>query len=147
MKKILLFLFTVIINMHVFSQEIIQMEKKNNVYFLPCVVNGLNLKFILDTGASNVSISLTEAIFMLKNGYLDEDDILDKEKYQIANGQIEEGTKIIINKIIIGRYTLENITASVSHHLNAPLLLGQNVLEKFGELKIDYTNNRLTYWK
>ena len=38
---------------------------------------------------------------MIKNGYLSEDNILGSQKYQIANGDIEEGTRIIINSIII----------------------------------------------
>ena len=69
MKKcsvlITLFLITWSIN----AQTIVEMSKEGGVYTVPCKVNGLPLKFIFDTGASDVSISLTEAIFMLKNGY------------------------------------------------------------------------------
>jgi aspartyl protease family protein len=39
------------------------MQKDGGVYKVPCTVNGLKLEFIFDTGASVVSISLTEAIF------------------------------------------------------------------------------------
>ena len=52
------------------------MKREGGVSIIPCKVNGLNLNFIFDTGASNVSISLTEASFMLKNGYLEEGDII-----------------------------------------------------------------------
>jgi len=38
-------------------------------------VNGLSLKFIFDTGASAISLSKSEAVFMLKSGYLSVDDI------------------------------------------------------------------------
>ena len=55
-----------------FAQDIIKMEKSGGIYLIPCKVNGLPLKFIFDTGASDVSISLTEALFMLKNGNLKE---------------------------------------------------------------------------
>jgi predicted aspartyl protease len=41
------------------------MEKVGRTYRLPCTVNGLPLNFILDTGADEVSISLSEALFML----------------------------------------------------------------------------------
>ena len=51
------------------SQTVIKMKKEGGVSIIPCKVNGLNLNFIFDTGASDVSISLTEANFMLKNGY------------------------------------------------------------------------------
>lgn len=54
------------------------------------------LKFIFDTGASDVTISLTEALFMLKNGYLKETDFKVSVYYSIANGEIAEGTRINI---------------------------------------------------
>jgi predicted aspartyl protease len=44
-----------------FSQTVIQMKREGGVSIIPCKVNGLQLSFIFDTGASDVSISLTEA--------------------------------------------------------------------------------------
>src|SRR5690606_6606116 len=92
-------------------QTVVKMERFNGVYVMPCTVNGLSLKFIFDTGASDVSISLTEALFMLKNGYLSEDDLRGTEYYQIANGDIEEGTKIILKTIEIGELKLFDVEA------------------------------------
>ena len=86
-----------------FGQTTINMKKERGVYTMPCTVNDLKLRFIFDTGASDVSISITEALFMLKNGYLKEEDILGKEYYRIANGDIEEGTQLILRKIEIGK--------------------------------------------
>ena len=126
-----------------YAQTIINLEKENGVYYVPCKVNDLKLKFIFDTGAGDVTISLTEAKFMLKNGYLNNDDILENEKYEIANGDIVEGTKIILRKIQIGNLLLENVEASVVHTSTAPLLLGQSALEKLGDIKIDYANQQL----
>lgn len=54
------------------AQDIVPMEKKGGVYKVPCKINGLTLKSVFDTGASDVSISLTEALFMYKNDYLQE---------------------------------------------------------------------------
>ena len=67
---VLLLLFFVAITC--FCQVKVTMEKHGNVYYVPGKVNGLSMKFIFDTGASNVCLSLTEAIFMLKNGYIKE---------------------------------------------------------------------------
>lgn len=53
-----------------YSQTKIPLQKVGSLYYIPCKVNGLNMKFIFDSGASNVTISLTEALFMLKNNYL-----------------------------------------------------------------------------
>jgi clan AA aspartic protease (TIGR02281 family) len=119
------------------------MEKRGRTYEVPCSVNGLNLSFILDTGADNVSISQTEALFMIKNGYLNENDLLNTEYYRLANGQITEGTKVILREMIIGGLTIKDVEASVVHSLSAPLLFGQSALEKLDMVTIDYEKNQL----
>lgn len=131
------------IGLNISAQTVVKMEQNNGVYVMPCRVNGLNLKFIFDTGASDVSISLTEALFMLKNGYLSEDDLIGTEYYRIANGDIEEGTKIILRTIEIGKLKLYNVKASIVHNLSAPLLLGQSALSKLGKIEFDYSNSTL----
>jgi clan AA aspartic protease (TIGR02281 family) len=127
------------------AQTEVKMNQQNGVFIIPCKVNGLQLNFIFDTGASDVSISLTEAIFMLKNGYLSEDDLLGTEYYRIANGDVAEGTSIILREVEIGGRKLYNVKASIMHELDAPLLLGQSALSKLGKFNFDYSNSKLTF--
>jgi clan AA aspartic protease (TIGR02281 family) len=125
--------------------KVIQMRKmRSGTFEIPCKVNGLALKFIFDTGASDVSISLTEALFMLKNGYLSEDDILGTQYYSIANGDIAEGTTIRIRKLEFGGLTLYNVDASIVHEMEAPLLLGQSAISRLGKIQIDPKKSTLT---
>ena len=125
------------------AQTTIKMEKTGGVYKIPCKVNGLGLKFIFDTGASDVSLSLTEALFMLKNGYLSDKDFLGTEYYRIANGDIQEGTKVNLKSIEIGGQKIYNVEASIAHTTDAPLLFGQSALQRFGKFSIDYSTNSL----
>ena len=77
MKKftsILLVIAAVFMSFQVQAEERIKMSYENGVYTMPCEVNGLRMKFIFDTGASSVCISATEALFMIKNGYLEDSD-------------------------------------------------------------------------
>ncbi|MSP70357.1 MAG: hypothetical protein EXR20_08800 [Bacteroidetes bacterium] len=143
MKKITLTLALTVMATLAFCQTKITMEKKNGVYLIPCIVNGLKLNFIFDTGAGDVSVSLSEAVFMIKNGYMKEEDLIGTEYYRIANGDVAEGTKIIIRKLEIGNKTLYNVEASIVHTLSAPLLLGQSAIERFGKFSIDYSTNTL----
>ncbi len=113
------------------------MNKEGGVYTVPCKINGLPLKFVFDTGASVVSISKTEAIFMLKNGYLDKEDIGEDIYFSIANGDVSKGTKINIKEVEFGGLKLYNISASIVHETSAPLLLGQSIIEKLGKIQID----------
>lgn len=141
MKASTFILILSLIHILSFSQTSIEMEKAGGVYSMPCEVNGLLLKFIIDTGASEVSISLSEALFMLKNGYLNELDLKGSTFFQIANGNVIEGTTINIRTLRIGNREIYNVDAAIVHSLSAPLLLGQSALRKIGRFSIDYTNN------
>jgi clan AA aspartic protease (TIGR02281 family) len=121
----------------------IEMKKIGRSYQIPCKVNGLDLNFILDTGADNVSISLSEAINMINKGLLNKNDLLKTEYYRLANGEVVEGTKVILRTLVVGGLTLRNIEAAIIHTDNAPLLFGQSALERFGKVTIDYKNNKL----
>jgi len=138
MRKFILY-FSLIISFtnYVFSQRVIEMKYENGIYTIPCKVNGVPMKFIFDTGASDVSISITEAKFLAKQGFLSDNDVKGTVKYKIANGEIEEGTKINIKEINIDGYILKDIEASIVHQLNAPLLLGQSAISKLGKFQLD----------
>lgn len=125
------------------SQTIIKMKSEGGVSIIPCKVNGLNLNFIFDTGASDVSISLTEASFMLKNGYLDTADIIGTSNYLDANGNINEGVVINLKEIEIAGLKMFNIKASIIKNIKAPLLFGQSAISKLGIIQIDLKSNTI----
>ena len=119
------------------GQIVIEMTPQGKVYSLPGKVNGLELNFIFDTGASDVYLSMTEAIFMLKNGYLTKNDFTGVSYSQIANGDIVENTTVVLREVEIGGIKLQNVTASISHNLDAPLLLGQSAIQKLSPIQLD----------
>ena len=123
--------------------EIGMRKMYSGTYEIPCQVNGLPLKMIFDTGASDVTISSVEASFMFKNGYLNENDVKGKKHYMTASGDIHEGTILKLKEVKLGEAVLKNIEASVVGNQKAPLLLGQSVLEKFGTITIDNINSKL----
>jgi clan AA aspartic protease (TIGR02281 family) len=113
-------------------------------YEVPCKINELKLNLIFDTGASDITISKTEAEFMLKNGYLSKNDITGTSSYMIANGDIEIGTTIVFRKVDFGGLILKNVKASVIENKNAPLLFGQSALSKYGKITIDNDKKVIT---
>jgi aspartyl protease family protein len=121
------------------------MKQRNGVYFVPCKLNGVEMEFIFDTGASDITISLTEAMFLYKQGKLTDKDFLGTAQYQIADGSIQEGTVIVLREVEVGNKKLKNIKASIVHNIEAPLLLGQSALSKFGKISIDYNKNELKF--
>ena len=108
-----------------------------------CKINDLPLHFVLDTGASDVTISMVEASFMMKNGYLTENDVIGSRRYMDANGNISVGTVINLKEVTFGEQSLTNVRASVVRNQKAPLLLGQSVLGRLGKIEIDNSRNRI----
>lgn len=123
--------------------EEIPFTKESGVCKVKCAINGLPLHFIFDTGAADVSISSVEATFMAKNDFLSSSDIIGKQNYQTADGNITEGTIINLKDVKLGSLHLNNIKASVVRNQAAPLLLGQSVLSKLGKIEIDNTKKVL----
>lgn len=117
--------------------EKIPFVKEGDLCKVKCTINGLPLHFIFDTGASDVSLSSVEATFMVKNGYLSSSDVVGKQRYLTADGNVSEGTVINLKEVKFGTLHLDNIKASVVRNQAAPLLLGQSVLSKLGKIEID----------
>jgi clan AA aspartic protease (TIGR02281 family) len=116
------------------------MKEYYGVFKIDCKVNGIPMEFIFDTGASNVSISSTEASFLIKQGLITKEDIKGSTNFQNANGKILEGTKINLKSIEVAGMTINDVTANVVHDQNAPLLLGQSLLSRLGKITIDGNN-------
>ncbi|MCQ2345858.1 MAG: tetratricopeptide repeat protein [Paludibacteraceae bacterium] len=133
------------------DQQVVEFPftRKNGVTEVKCSINGLQLYFIFDTGAADVSISSVEANYMLRNGYLTAQDIQGKQNFVNATGDISEGTIINLREVNVGGIVLHDIKASVVHTQNAPLLLGQSVFQRLGRIEIDNEKQvlRLTYTK
>ena len=121
------------------------MRKEGGVYLVPIVVNGLNLDFIFDTGASSISISAAEATVMARQGKITEEDIVGQAQFSDANGDVSVGTVVLLRTVQIGEIILENVEATVVDNIQAPLLLGQTALAKFGKVTIDYNNGTIEF--
>ena len=115
----------------------IAFTRTGGVTQVPCTINGLPLHFVFDTGASDVSLSSVEALFMFKNGYLKPTDVIGRRAYLTASGDVVEGTSVRLRSVTFGGLTLDNVRASITHSQDAPLLLGQSVLSRLGKVEID----------
>ena len=119
----------------------IPFDKENGICKVKCKINGLPLHFVFDTGASDVTLSMVEATFMMKNGYLTGKDVIGNQRYMDANGDVSVGTVINLKDVNFGGQSLTNVRASVVRNQKAPLLLGQSVLGRLGKIEIDNAKN------
>ena len=127
------------------EENILDMENENGVKYVWIEINGLKLRFIFDTGASNICISAAEATVLLKQGTLQEEDILGVEHFQDATGAVSEGMRINLRTVKIGNTLLQNVEAIVVGNNKAPLLLGQSAFEQFSRIEIDNENQRIIF--
>lgn len=127
------------------NHNVLEMELQNGVRYVWIEINGIRLRFIFDTGASSICISPAEATVLYRQGTLSKEDILNTEYFQDATGKISEGTKVNLREVKIGDMVLYNVEALVIDNVNAPLLLGQTVLERFGSIEIDNVNGQIIF--
>ncbi|MFY7741571.1 MAG: retropepsin-like aspartic protease family protein [Flavobacterium sp.] len=132
-------------NNSVSNHNVLEMEFENGVRYVWIEINGIRLRFIFDTGASSICISQAEATVLYRQGTLQKEDILNIEYFQDATGKISEGTKVNLREVKIGNMILENVEALVIDNVNAPLLLGQTVLERFGSIEIDNVKGKIIF--
>ena len=114
--------------------EEIRMEKGGGVYFVPVVLNHvLKLDFIVDSGASDVSIPPEVVLTLCHSGEI---DFLPGQTYILADGSQVKSDRFVIRSLQLGKTTLQNVQASISP-VGGPLLLGQSCLSRLGKWSID----------
>jgi aspartyl protease family protein len=126
------------------SSSSIKLKKNNGVYEIPAELNGvLKINFIFDSGASDTSISPDIALTLIKTGTIKTEDWLEGQYYSFANGSSAKSERFILREVKIGDKTIKNVTCRIANNINAPMLLGQSVLRKFGKYTFDYSNDVL----
>jgi hypothetical protein len=146
MKNQLLFLLIAIlffVSNVTLGQHKISLKEKNGVLYLPCKINGMQLDYVFDTGASIVTINDSIYRLMQSNELISLDDSIGIEKYQDASGDIIECVTFNIKKIEIGGIVLENIKGGVVPNNNKSFLLGQSALKSIGSYNLDIKNKIL----
>lgn len=130
------------------SGEIISVpfEEKYGVKYIDVSVNGFNFEMIFDTGCSSTLISVAEANYLYQKGYLKDSDILGSTKSQIADGSIVENMVINLKEVIIAnRIFCKDVVATVSSNSNAPLLLGNEILNRAASYIVDNENKVINF--
>ena len=113
------------------------MNKRNGLYYVPCKINGEKSDFIFDTGATTISLSASFADRLLSQGLLSKNDFKGEAEAMVADGSTSKVIIVNIKDVEIGGLHLRNVMATIKEQQNAPLLLGQSVIEKLGKITID----------
>ena len=106
-------------------------------------VNGVDMKFLIDTGCSDMQITSAEFFYMKHLDLISDSEIIDRVTCVYADNRSGECPVIKIKTINIGGIEVKDIKCTVQENGESSLLLGQSVLKQLGEISIDYNNNQL----
>lgn len=121
--------------------------EKGGVKLIDVTVNRqFTIQMILDSGCSSTLISIAEAKYLYDKGCITQDDILGTAQSQIADGTIVENMVINLRELVIGgEIACSNVTAIVSSNTQAPLLLGNEVLDRAPSYSVDNHNKVIKF--
>lgn len=115
-------------------------------------LNGVPFNMWWDTGASMTCISALELQKLVKEGKIELDDYQGSILTKIADGSTTEALVFNIKEIYIpgkdNQYlVLRDIDAAVSASADAPLLIGQNVIQNLPKHSFDEANGLIIFDK
>src|SRR5215510_3945261 len=84
--------------------EDIPLSKRGGVYEIPVEINGvITLNFVLDTGASEVSIPADVALTLYRAGTIKDADFLPGQIYRLADGSLVNRSRLVLRSLKIGQ--------------------------------------------
>lgn len=126
------------------SADEVALERQGGTFAVPVVINGsVKLKFVLDSGASDMLIPADVALTLARSGTLTERDFIGNQTYSLADGSTLQSVKFTLREVQVGDQILRNVVASAGPVASSPLL-GQSFLSRFGAWTLDNNRHVLT---
>lgn len=115
----------------------ISLQEQRGTLVVPVLINNtITLKFVIDSGASDVSVPADVVLTLMRAGTIDDADFLGSQIYELADGSTTPSQTFRIRSLKVGDLEIENVTASISD-VKGSLLLGQSFLKRFSSWSID----------
>jgi clan AA aspartic protease (TIGR02281 family) len=109
----------------------IPLRQRGGVYEVMATLNSeVKVYFVVDSGASEVTIPESVASLLIDNGSLTKADVLGTREYKFANGEIGSGKIVRIRSLDLNGRVLRNVRAVVLPGKSVPVLLGQSALSQ-----------------
>ncbi|GIT90435.1 aspartyl protease [Jannaschia pagri] len=111
-------------------------RRRDGHYHIVLGVNGVDVPFIVDTGATDLVLTQQDA----ERAGIDPDDLRFFGRAQTANGTVETAA-IRLDEVTLGEIVDRNVPAVVNGGEMRQSLLGMSYLQEFGRIEIE--NNQL----
>lgn len=121
----------------------VPIRRQGGTFTVPVEVNErVTLRFVVDSGASDVNIPSDVVAGMLASGALSRSDFLGRRDYVLADGSRISAETFRIRSLRIGGRVVEDVVATAGG-LSSPFLLGQSFLRRLKSWSIDNANDTL----
>ena len=115
----------------------IKLERADGALYVPVLIdNAVTLKFVVDSGATDVTISSDVAQTLTRMGKLSRADYLGHGDFILADGSHLPSQLFVIRSLKVGDRELHDVTAVITNSRGS-LLLGQSFLRRFKSWSID----------
>ncbi|HUB45557.1 MAG TPA: retropepsin-like aspartic protease [Acetobacteraceae bacterium] len=115
----------------------VSLKLSGGTFLVPVTINNtLQVPFIVDSGASDVSIPADYVDLLIRTGSISENDFLGKRTYRLANGKTVPAQTFRLKSVQVGGRILQDVTGSVSIG-SGGFLLGQSFLSRFRSWSVD----------
>jgi predicted aspartyl protease len=122
---------------------LIPVKEKGGTYVVPVLINkAITLNFVIDSGASDVSIPADVVLTLVRSGTLQRSDFIGTQTYKLADGSTVPSTTFRIRSLTMNNVAIENVEGSVAP-VAGELLLGQSFLSRFKSWSIDNAKQAL----
>jgi peptidoglycan-associated lipoprotein len=110
-----------------------------------CYLNDFGTNAILspDSLTSSVDESIVQGL--LKKGAVNRNDFSGNFEEIMADGRIAENSILVINKARMGEINISGVSLKVRSGLDGKLLIGKEMLDKFGEYAVDKEKSQLIF--
>ena len=119
------------------GESVVMLKRDGENFAVPVTINNtITLDFLVDSGASDVSIPADVILTLIRAGTIQSSDFVGTRTYRLADGSTVPSATLIIHKLKVGDREVENVMASISD-VKASLLLGQSFFHAFNSWSID----------
>lgn len=125
---------------------IVPITQNSGSYYVLINVGGVLVKYLIDSGASVVTIDSKTEATLLKNGIITKQNYLTPSTFQLADGSTKQFKRVTIPWLVIKGIQVNNVTAAIMDE-GSPFLLGKSFFDKFSYWKIDNLKNTLELQK
>lgn len=134
----------------IISDDIKEVEipliRRGNMFYVKIYFDNLEKIYLLDSGASEISIDESTLSLLWGKGVVDKNSELPSSQYILADGSKVQYRRFKIPELTVGRLLLKDLDVYVVKD-QQPLLLGKSFLNRFSSWKIDNNKNTLTLTK